>query len=419
MIDLDHLLEIFQTMRRNRLRTFLTACGIFWGVFMLVVMLGFGRGLAKGAGAELAFYAINTVYFSGAQTTKAHGGRQAGQKINLTLDDLEAVGHVPGVETVVARSQRFAAIAVRGEKSLATTLSGNHPDIARTEASVLTQGRFLNDTDLQERRKVAVIGTQVRDVLFGPSEDPLGRPIKVANTMFQVVGVLDAAGAPSYMREFLNSRVLCPHPVFAHLTGKRDRVDELLVLVAAGHPAADVERAIGDLLRARHKIHPDDERAIRTFTRGKFYQKLSDLFGAIAAVTWVVGVLTLLAGAIGVSNIMMIAVAERAREIAIRKAVGATPLSIVGQVVSESTLLTALAGYLGLLAGVGVIQAVAAFMAAHPPAGQAPSFFASPELDFGRAVLAAAVLTVIGGLAGLAPAWSAAAVRPVEALAHE
>jgi putative ABC transport system permease protein len=419
MIDLDHFHEILQTMRRNRLRTFLTACGIFWGVFMLVIMLGFGRGLAKGAGAELAFHATNTLYVSGALTTKAFAGRQVGQKVQVTLDDLEAVKQVSGVEIALGRSQRFGASASRGEKSIVTVLSGNYPELGQTEASVLTLGRFINEVDMAEHRKVAVIGTQVRDVLFEPTEDPIGRPIKVANTLFQVVGVLDASSAPSYMREYMNSRIFVPHPVFAHVTGMRDRVGDFLILVAPTRPAAEVEREISDLLKLRHKVAPDDDRAIRTFSREKGFKKLADLFQAIGAVTWVVGILTLLAGAIGVSNIMMIAVAERSREIAIRKAVGATPLSIIAQVVAESTLLTALAGYLGLLAGVGVIEGVARFMAAHPATGTAPSFFASPELDFGRAILAATLLTVIGGLAGLAPAWAAAGVRPVEALAHE
>ena len=199
----------------------------------------------------------------------------------------------------------------------------------------------------------------------------------------------------------------------------RNRVAEFLLLIDPSRPGADVERDVADLLRARHRVAPDDERAIRTFSREKPFKKVINLFQAIGAVTWVVGILTLVAGAIGVSNIMMIAVAERSREIAIRKAVGATPSSIIVQVVTESTMLTALAGYLGLLAGVGVIEVVAKIMAAAPASGSGPSFFASPELDFGRAVLAAGLLTVVGGLAGLAPAWAAAGVRPVDALAHE
>ena len=420
MIDLDHFQEIFQTMRRNRLRTFLTACGIFWGVFMLVIMLGFGRGLAKGAGQELAFNAINALYVSGVLTTKPFAGRQIGQKVQLDLDDFDAVSQVPGVEIAVGRSQRFEAVSSYGEAALpATTLIGAYPEHGRTEASVLTSGRFINDTDMREYRRVAVIGTHVRDTLFKPTEDPIGRTIKVANTHFQVVGVIDAAGAASYFREFMNSRIFVPHPVFARITGMRNRVGEFLVLVDPSRPVADVERDIADLLRARHRVAPDDERAIRTFSREKPFKKLINLFQAIGAVTWVVGILTLVAGAIGVSNIMMIAVAERSREIAIRKAVGATPLSIIVQVVTESTVLTALAGYLGLLAGVGVIEVVAKFMAAAPATGSGPSFFASPELDFGRAILAAGLLTVVGGLAGLAPACAAAGVRPVEALAHE
>lgn len=419
MIDLDHIHEILQAMRRNRLRTFLTACGIFWGIFMLVVMLGFGRGLEKAAEEDLGFYAINTRYFFGQQTSKPFAGRQVGRSINLTLDDLEAVNQVPGVQTAFGRSQRFGIPAFHKEKTYLVHVSGDYPEVRDTEASDLTHGRFLNAIDIHESRKVAVIGSYTRDLLFEPHVDPVGQTITIANLRFLVIGVMDASSAPAGRREYLNSRVFIPHPVFARLFGTRDRLGNILVLVDKKQPAGQVEDAITELLKARHKIAPNDERALRMFSRDKAFQRLMDLFGAIQMLSWVVGTLTLLAGAIGVSNIMMIAVAERSREIGIRKAVGATPLSIIIQIVTESTLLTALAGYLGLLAGVGALEISAKIMASLPTTGQGPSFFSSPELDLRRALFASLLLTVAGGLAGLAPARAAATIRPIEALAHE
>jgi putative ABC transport system permease protein len=179
-----------------------------------------------------------------------------------------------------------------------------------------------------------------------------------------------------------------------------------------------VAGAVKAHLRQRHAVHPDDDRAFGDWNRAQQYAKVNTLFTGIATLTWFVGVLTLLAGAMGVSNIMMIAVSERTREIGIRKALGATPLSIMSQVVSEATVLTGLAGYLGLVAGVVVVEGTALLMARLPP-GQGPSFFGQPQVDLGIAVLAAVVLTVAGALAGLAPARSAVSIRPVEALAHE
>jgi putative ABC transport system permease protein len=421
LFELDHFHEILQTLRRNRLRTFLTACGIFWGVFMLVVMLGFGRGLEKAVEEDMGFFAINNIGFRAELTSKPYAGRQAGRKVWLTLDDVEAVRQVPGVEVAFGRNHFFQGRAQRGEKSLDSVITGDYPEIWLTESSVLARGRFLNPIDIKEARKVAVVGTRVVEVLFAPGEDPIGQTIKAANTTFQVVGVLDASGwgQPGRQRDFFNSRIFVPRPNLARMLGLGDRVTSIPVLVDKARSSLEVEDSIKALLKQRHQIAPDDERAIWSFNRDKSFQRFVNLFMGIRALSWVVGVLTLMAGAIGVSNIMMIAVAERTREIGVRKAIGATPLSIMGQIVAEATLLTALAGYLGLVAGVGLLEVAARIVSAMPGGGEGPRFFSSPELDIGKAVLAAAVLTVAGALAGLAPARAAVAVPPSVALAHE
>jgi putative ABC transport system permease protein len=209
-----------------------------------------------------------------------------------------------------------------------------------------------------------------------------------------------------------------PRTTYARTFATANRIQNMAILVNAKRSSVEVEQDVRAALKARHRIHPDDEQALGSFNRDKESKKISNLFLGISGLTWIVGVLTLLAGAIGVSNIMMIAVAERTREIGIRKAIGATPFTIMVQIVKEAVVLTALAGYLGLVAGVGVLE-VAAGIVERMPKGQGPSFFSSPEIDLGKAVVAAVVLTLAGALAGLAPARSAVAVRPVEALAHE
>jgi putative ABC transport system permease protein len=418
VFELDHLHEILQTLRRNRLRTFLTACGIFWGVFMLVVMLGFGRGLEKAVEEDIGFWAINNIGFRSDATSKPYGGRQAGRRVFLTLEDVAAVNQVPGVKVAWGRNHFPGSTVSREDKTMSGMVTGDYPEIFETEASVLTAGRLLNPLDIAEARRVAVIGTRVRDNLFG-KQDPIGKDIRVMGGLFKVVGVLDSSTAgPGGRQDFLSTRVFLPRPTIARIMGWANRVNTIPILLDNTRPSVDVEADVKTLLKARHKIAPDDERAIQGFNRDKAFKRFTNLFIAIQTLTWIVGVLTLLAGAIGVSNIMMIAVAERIREIGIRKAIGATPLSIMGQIVAEATLLTGLAGYLGLCAGVGVLE-ISARIVKSMPRGQGPSFFSSPEIDISRALLAAAVLTVAGALAGLAPARAAVAVRPVEALAHE
>ena len=280
------------------------------------------------------------------------------------------------------------------------------------------RGRFLNPTDDQDERKVAVIGSRVQEVLFEPHENPVGQMIHVGRVAVTVVGV-HRSPMSGRRADWMNSRIFMPRTTVALMRfGTTYRINQMTLLLASTHGAAQVGEAVKAALKRRHAVHPEDPRAFEDWNRAQQYAKVQQLFDGIAALTWIVGVMTMLAGAMGVSNIMMIAVAERTREIGIRKAIGATPLSIIGQVVTEATVLTGLAGYLGLVAAVAVVEATARLMAGMPP-GQGPSFFGQPQVDLQIAVLAAALLTGAGAVAGLAPARSAVAIRPVEALAHE
>jgi putative ABC transport system permease protein len=422
LLDWDHWQEVFQTLRRNRLRTFLTACGVFWGVFMLMVMLGFGKGLENAVTRDFANFAPNVIFIWGQRTSKPYLGQQPGRDVQLTEDDVEALtARVSGVDLVVPRNQvggRFGGSQVsRKDKAESFGISGEIPEYVRLENVNITTGRFLDAADLGERRKVAVIGDHVREVLFAPEENPVGQEVRIGGVAYLVVGVyrMPVTGGRA---DWVNGRVFIPRTTFARSFGTGNRIGALALLVGTARSSVDVEQEARAIIKARHRVHPDDEQALGGFNREKEFRKINNLFLGISGLTWVVGVLTLLAGAIGVSNIMMIAVAERTKEIGIRKTIGATPASIMVQIVKEAVVLTALSGYLGLVAGVAVLELAGRIVAAMPR-GQGPSFFSAPEIDLGRAMLAAAVLTVAGALAGLAPARSAVAVRPVEALAHE
>jgi putative ABC transport system permease protein len=423
IIDLDHWHEILQTMQRNRLRTFLTAAGVFWGVFMLVVMLGFGHGMQKGVQSEFGIFAFNTVFVWGQQTDLAYDGRQPGRAVRLTTDDVTPLRQFAGVDLVLPRNQLDGRpgggrnVVTRGDKSQSFPVSGDEPDYLRLEPLQMSRGRFINPTDLIDARKVAVIGRRVVDGLFGKGADPIGQSIAINGIFFTVVGVYrtDESGPRG---DWFAGRIFTPRTTFVRAFSTGGWINGMAVLVKPGHKSTDVEEQVRGFLMARHHINPDDLRAIGSFNREKEFNKVNSLFDAIKALSWFVGLLTLLAGALGVSNIMMITVAERTREIGIRKALGATPATIISQIVAEATVLTALAGYLGLVFGVAVLE-IASQIINHLPKGGGPQLLANPELDLSIAITATVVLTVAGALAGLAPARVAVGIHPVAALAHE
>jgi putative ABC transport system permease protein len=422
VFDLDHWHEILQSLRRNRLRTLLTACGVFWGVFMLVVMLGFARGLQKGVEGDFALFNINTVFVWGQQTGMPYAGRQPGRQVQLTVEDAERARKVDGVALVLPRNflggMGGSTVVTRREKSQSFGVSGEEQEYLRLEPLEMGSGRFLNPGDLTEGRKVAVVGRRVVSTLFADGAEPVGATVAINGISFQIVGVYrtDESGPRG---DWLAGRIFVPRTTFVRTFAQGNRIGGMALLMNGDRPSTEVEEDVRTVLRARHHIHPADLRALGSFNREKEFRKVDNLFLAIKAVGWFVGLLTLLAGALGVSNIMMIVVAERTREIGIRKAVGATPWSVVSQIVAEATVLTALAGYLGLVAGVGVLELVAAIMRGLPASGDGPRMMAPPEVEVGKAVLAAVVLTVAGAVAGLAPARAAVAIRPVDALAHD
>lgn len=423
MFALDQWQEVFQSLRRNRLRTFLTACGVFWGVFMLVAMQGFSSGLERGATESMGRWAQNTVFIWGDRTAKAYAGRQPGRRIQLRDQDTEALrARVPGLELVLPRNTAGGyggrAVVSRKDKSESFSVSGDLPEYLRLDRLLIDRGRFLDPQDGKELRKVAVIGQRVRELLFSPSEDPIGQTVRANNVQFTVVGVFHSP-AKGEMADWENARVFVPLRTFRRAFAGGDKVDYFALLVAPEASAEKVEQDVYRVLKQRHRVHPDDPRAIGGFNRAKEWSKMRGLFFGIGAVTWVVGVFTLLAGVLGVSNIMMIAVAERTKEIGVRKAMGATPGRVLAQILQETVVLTSLAGYLGLVAGVAVLELVGRLLAALPDDAGGAKFFGRPEIDFSRALIAIAFLTVAGAVAGLAPARSALAIRPAVALAHE
>ncbi|TGE14780.1 ABC transporter permease [Hymenobacter elongatus] len=413
MFDLDKWSEIWGTVRRHKLRTGLTAFGVFWGIFMLVVLLGAGKGFRNGVEKEFDV-AKNAVFVWTQRTSVPYAGLKVGRFIQFTNDDVATLlREVPEAAVVLPRSSLDGTFTVQyGTKSSSFSVNGEYPGYPAVKALHLTGGRFINDIDIAERRKVAVIGDRVAEVLFGTSS-PLGKEIRIKGIYFRVVGLWKAEGKPENVQEDAQT-IIIPLTALQVTFNQVNRVGYFAFIPKTGVPAALVETKVKQILARQHKVAPTDDRAFGSANVEEEYARVQGLFLGISGFSWLVSIGTILAGIIGVSNIMLIVVKERTKEIGIRKALGATPWSIISLIVQESIVITAAAGLLGLLFGTALMAGINALIA-----GQNVGFFANPQVDVGVALTAVTLLVVAGAVAGLVPAAIAARVQPVVALKDE
>jgi putative ABC transport system permease protein len=417
MFDLDSWQEIWATLRKNKLRAVLTACGVFWGMFMLMVLLGLGAGLQRGVVKSLGGMSLNSVYVWSQRTSLPYKGLQPGRYVKFTNQDIASIRRVPGVDYVAPRVQlggwRDGQNITRGAKTGNFNVTGDVPDFPRVEPLVLKRGRFVNPRDMDEQRKVAVVGELVTQQLFEPEENPIGQYLQVKGVNFLVVGEIKSLKAGDE-GEKLSANVFIPFSTFQAAFNQRDRVGWFTVGANPGYSAQWVEDSVKQALAETHRIHPSDNQAFGSFNAADKFEKIAGLFRGIRLFVWLVGALTLGAGMLGVSNILLITVKERTREIGVRKALGATPGAIVRMIVKESVVLTMLAGYLGLVAAVLALEGFAKVLARLP---EAP--VSRPEVDLKAAILAQCLLIAAGLIAAIMPARHAARVHPVEALRSE
>jgi putative ABC transport system permease protein len=408
MLNLDQWQEIFSTIRKNKLRTFLTGFSVAWGIFMLVILLGSGNGLAKGVMYNFSD-AKNSIWMGGGQTSKAYKGLNAGRSIRLTNEDLKLVGdRFKDIDNLSARYGIYRNNVISYKNNYADfDIQAIHPGHQVTEAIELMQGRVLNKLDIKEFRKVAVIGKTVKEQLF-KEEDPVGKYLDVNRIPFQVIGVFDD------IHEGETNRLYIPISVAQKTFVTRNQIGALTF--TAGDATVDESiRMIEDIrfmLARKYNFDPDDTRAMWDWNALKEYQQMQALFKGINLFVLIIGVFTIIAGIVGVSNIMLIVVKERTKEIGIRKAIGARPASIIWLILQESILITAIAGYLGLVAGVALLEAITSMM-------PATDFFRNPGVNFKVAVSATAMIVVAGAVAGFIPARKASNIQPVVALHDE
>jgi putative ABC transport system permease protein len=422
LFDLDHWQEIAAALGKNRLRTFLTAFGVFWGIFLLVLLLGSGNGLSNGVMAGFSGTATNSIFVWGMRTSKPYAGLDAGRSIEFTNADVEALRRqVPEAAVIAPRLQmggwRGGSTVRRHGEVGAYNVMGDHPEIFTIQSMVLDRGRLLNRLDLDEARKVAVIGTRVVEELFERGEEPIGEAIEINGVWFKVVGVFRSRQV-GQQGERDAQTIYIPFSTYQNAFNAANRVHWFAVTAKPEFSASAVEAKVLDVLRTRHKVAPDDRRGIGFFNLEEEFAKLQGLFAGIHGLMWVVGLGTLTAGAIGVSNIMLIVVRERTQEIGLRRAIGATPWKVMTQIVVEAVILTSVAGFLGLAAGVGLMELVAKLL---PQGGSSsgPSMFQNPGVSFENAAQALTVLVLAGVVAGLIPARRAVAVTPMVALRSE
>ncbi|MGB9746807.1 MAG: ABC transporter permease [Bacteroidales bacterium] len=409
LFDVDNWQEIFSTIKKNKLRTFLTGFSVAWGIFMLMILLGSGNGLQNGIEYQFKSDATNTLWLWNGTTTKPYKGMQAGRQINFTNEDYDFVKNlIPGVKEISARYFLWQNRIVSYKKEYGSfDLLCVHPDMQVIENPTLVEGRFLNEIDIQKNRKVAVIGMPVRKALFKNGENPLGELIKINGVLFQVVGVF----SDQYERD--EQRIYLPISTTQMIFGGGNRIHNLtLTTDLSPKESEQLEKNLREKLAQRHRFDKDDMGALYIGNRLKEYKQFQNLFLGIKIFVGIIGLFTIIAGIVGVSNIMIIVVNERTKEIGIRKAIGATPWSVILMIVLESVVITAMAGYIGLVAGIGLLELISANM-------PATEFFRNPEVDFSVGVSATLILVLAGVVAGFVPALRAARIKPVVALKDE
>ena len=406
----DGLQEIIYTLRQNKLRTLLTAFGVFWGAFMLILLLGFGRGMQHGVLVNFTDV-MDFIVLSSGDTSVPYQGMGVGRHIQLDELDVQAIGQqVKNVRLIASeRSLGTGTITYSGKNSNAD-IRGIPDEYFKVREDVpFNFGRRLDPLDVNEIRKVVAVGTTVAERLFPKGTDPVGKDIRVKDVVMKVTGVFYDKSNQGRNSE----RVYIPQTSYQKIFGGGNRIDAIWLRPEPGTDGFELEKKVVELAKRRHDVAPDDKRGVNSFNMALPSRNVNALFIGINVFIWFVGLGTLTAGIVGISNIMIITVKERTREIGIRKALGATPFSIVSTLLLESTLVTGIAGYVGLVLGVALLELISFGLRS---AGAKLPYFLNPEVNFSIAITALCLLVAVGLLAGLAPALQAAKITPTEAM---
>jgi len=417
----DSWAEIIEALSTNWFRTLLTAFGVLWGIFILVILLAAGKGLENGVKQGFDGMATNSMFMWSQTATKPYKGLPKGRRYSFKIGDVSAIKReVPGLKYVSPRNQlggfRGSNNVVRGLNTGAYNIYGDYPEIIEQQPMDITEGRFINYSDINENRKVAVIGGAVKKGLYEPDEDVIGTYIKISGVNFMVIGTYKKKSNDGGDREEGQKEIFVPFTAFSQAFNRGDRVGWMAITAEDDASITNLKSQVFDVMKSRHSIHPEDDRAIGNFDLYQEYSKINGLFTALNFVAYFVGILVLLSGIIGISNIMLIVVKERTKEIGIRRALGATPWSIRAQILLESIFLTIISGMAGIVLASGLLAIVNTILGNMDTSDM---MFVNPSVNIGVVMIALTILIVSGLLAGLIPAQTAIRVKPVEALRTE
>lgn len=401
------------TLTRNKSRSLLTAFGVFWGIFMLVTLMGGGNGFQNNMKENFEGFATNSCFLASNPTSESYKGFLKGRWWTLQVSDMGAIkNNVEGVDVITATICRWGKQAICGERKTNCSVKGLFPDFTAVEAQSITYGRFINEVDIRDRRKVCVLGKRVYEGLFDKGVDPCGTIIKVDGINYRIIGVSEATSNINIQGNAAE-QVMLPYSVFQSAYNIGNDLDVINMTVKPGYSVADVKPEIEELIKQIHYIAPTDKQAIFFLDAESMFTMVDNLFIGIRFLILLVGAGTLLAGIIGVSNIMMVTVRERTTEIGIRRAIGAQPRDILTQIMAESVVLTIVAGMVGICAGVGVLSCLDSTVVSEN--GGSYGF----QVSFGGALGMLAVIVALGLVAGLAPAYRAMSIKPVDAMRDE
>jgi len=419
MIDRELWGEVWQVLRANRLRTLLTASGIFWGIFILIVMLGFGNGIQSGVNKTLAGYASNVLYLWGQTTSQPWQGLPPGRRIEFNNRDTEEiVEKVSGIGTLVPRINMGSMDVVNGNELTSAEVRGEVPGFNQVLPMKMKFGRFLNQLDIDQKRKVIVIGERIHTDLFGSDTNPVGSRIQIRNINYTVVGVFAPRHYGSRGDE-IRGLVFMPLPTMQQVFNFGDVIGHYAMIPEPGLRSVDVVEGMRQVLKQRHRVAPGDNRALGDWNSETEFLRIERLFIGIRAFVWTVGLATLLAGVLGVSNIMLIAIRERRREFGIRKSIGATPGSVLKMILAETVTLVGVSGIMGMIAGLMALYIADVATRPLTSGADANVYFDTPTIDLRIAIAALVALAIASLLATLIPARHAMNIDPIEALRAE
>ncbi|MGJ8664907.1 MAG: ABC transporter permease [Patiriisocius sp.] len=417
----DSWTEIIEALSSNWFRTLLTAFGVLWGIFILVILLAAGNGLENGVKQGFAGMATNSMFMWSQTASKPYKGLPKGRRYNFKISDVDAIKEsVPNLRYVSPRNQlggfRGANNVTRGLKTGAYNVYGDYPEIIQQQPMNIVTGRFINYSDIDDKRKVAVIGESVKTGLYDLGEEAIGSYIKINGVNFLVIGTYTKKANGGGDAEEAQKEIFVPFTSFSQAFNMGENVGWMAVTAEDGSSITSLKELVFDVIKSRHSIDPTDDRAVGHFDLYQEFSKINGLFIALNAVAYFVGILVLLSGIIGISNIMLIVVKERTREIGVRRALGATPWAIRSQILLESIFLTIISGMAGIVLASALLALVNSIM---DGMDTSEMMFLNPSVNIGVVFIALIILIVSGLLAGLIPAQNAIRIKPVDALRTE